>query len=116
MSAMVEIQAVVRSEMLDRVVRELKDADCPRLLVMRVHSIGAGVDPVSERFSFEEGSAYAEKALVAFVCPADRCEMYTGLVARAARTGRRGDGFVLVRRVDDIVEIRTGDRGLEALV
>lgn len=115
MQEMVEIQAVVRLEMLDRVVRELKQADCPRLIVTRVHAIGAGVDPASERFSLSEGSAYAEKALVQFICAGDRCEMYTELISRAGRTGRRGDGFVTLRRVNEVVKIRTGERGLQAL-
>jgi nitrogen regulatory protein PII len=115
MSPMVEVQAVVRQEMLDRVVHQLKEADCARLIVTRVHSIGAGVDPDAERYSVNEGSAYAEKALVSFICAAERCDMYTELIARAGRSGRRGDGFVTVRRVDDVVNIRTGSTGLDAL-
>ena len=115
MNSMVEIQAVVREDMLDRVVHQLKEADCPRLIVTRVHSIGAGVDPGAERYSVDEGSAYAEKALVSFICAAERCDMYIELIARVGRTGFRGDGFVSVRPVEDVVKIRTGGRGLDAL-
>jgi len=40
----VEIRAIVRPEMLDRVVRTLKESGVPRLTVTRVHAIvdGAG--------------------------------------------------------------------------
>ncbi len=76
MSNMVEVRAIVRLEMLDRVVRTLKDSGVPRLTVARVHAIGAGVDPACQKFSLEEGSAYADKALVQFICGGDRCYVH----------------------------------------
>lgn len=115
MSELVEICAVVRLEMLDRVVRSLKDAGVPRLTVTRVHAIGAGVDPASEKLALAEGSGYQDKAKVQFICAGERCAMYTELIAGAARTGRRGDGIVVVRPVGDVVKIRTGAEGLAAL-
>jgi len=115
MHDMVEIHAIVRPEMLDRVVRTLKESGVPRLTVTRVHAIGAGVDPASERFSLDEGSAYAEKAEVQFICGGNRCEMFTELIARAARTGRAGDGIVSVRPVLSVTKIIDGAGGLDAL-
>jgi len=112
---MVEVRAIVRLEMLDRVVRALKESGVPRLTVTRVHAIGAGVDPATEKLSLEEGSAYAEKAEVRFICSGERCEMFGELISRAARTGRRGDGIVFVQPVKDVLKIQTGARGLEAL-
>jgi nitrogen regulatory protein PII len=112
----VEVRAVVRIEMLDRVVRRLKESGVPRLTVTRVHAIGAGVDPVSEKFSFHEGSAYADKAQVQFICDADRCDTFCEILATCARTGRRGDGIVSVHPVISVTKIRTGAEGLEALV
>ncbi|HEX9728233.1 MAG TPA: P-II family nitrogen regulator [Gemmatimonadales bacterium] len=40
-----EVRAIVRMEMLGRVVHRLKECGCPRLTVTRVHAIGAGADP-----------------------------------------------------------------------
>jgi nitrogen regulatory protein PII len=115
MSDMVEIRAIVRPEMLDRVVRTLKESGLPRLTVTRVHAIGAGVDPATERLSLEEGSAYSDKAEIQFICGGERCEMFTELIARAARTGRQGDGIVSVRPVLGVTKIINGTTGLEAL-
>jgi nitrogen regulatory protein P-II 1 len=36
-------------------------------------------------------------------------------VVNAARTGKIGDGKVWVTSVDDVVRVRTGERGLDAL-
>lgn len=68
MEDIVEIRAIVRIAMLDRVVRCLKESGVPRLTVTRVHAIGAGVDPASTSLSFEEGSVYSDKAQVQFIC------------------------------------------------
>lgn len=115
MSHIVEMRAIVRVEMLDRVVRSLKDAGVPRLTVARVHAIGAGVDPATVRFSLDDGSAYADKALVQFICGGDRCQSLTDTIAEAARTGRAGDGIVSVHPVHTVTKVRTRVEGLEAL-
>ncbi len=115
MSEMVEVRAIVRIEMLERVVRALKQSGVPRLTVTRVHALGAGVDPDRAKLSLEEGSEYLEKALVQFICAGERCHEYAELISRAARTGRRGDGIVSVHPVLGVQEIRTGEQGLEAL-
>ncbi len=115
MSDMIEVSAIVRVEMLDRVVRMLKESGVPRLTVARVHAIGAGVDPASKKFSLDEGSAYTDKARVCFICAAERAEMFTELVARAARTGQRGDGIVSIKPVLGVTKVLSGATGLEAL-
>lgn len=115
MSELVEVRAVVRLEMLDRVVRRLKECGVPRLTVTRVHAIGAGADPETARFSMHEGSAYADKAQVQFICAGARSEMFQEIIAKSARTGRRGDGIVSIHPVAGVVKILTGVEGLEAL-
>jgi len=36
-------------------------------------------------------------------------------IVESARTGKIGDGKVWVTTVDDVVRVRTGERGIEAL-
>lgn len=115
MDELVLVRAIVRTEMLERVVRRLKESGVPRLTVARVHAIGAGVDPAMEKLSLEESSAYADKAEVQFVYAGSECAHYTEMMAEAARTGRRGDGIVFVQPVADVTKVRTGARGIEAL-
>ncbi|MFQ5747459.1 MAG: P-II family nitrogen regulator [Gemmatimonadota bacterium] len=115
MSSLVEIRAIVRDEMLDRIVHRLKECGVPRFNVTRVHAIGAGVDPATTKFSFREASAYQDKAQVQFICDAERCDMYTEIIAKAAHTGRKGDGIVSVHPVMAVTKIHSGATGLEAL-
>lgn len=115
MSDMVEVHAIVRRAMLDRIVHGLKTAGVPRLTVARVHAIGAGVDPASAQISLDETSEYADKAMVAFICPAHRSPGLIEVLLHAGRTGRRGDGIVYVQPVTQVVKIRTGITGIAAL-
>lgn len=115
MTTMVELKAVVRTEMLDRVIHMLREAGVPRMTVVPVHAIGRGVDPASARLSVREGTEYADKAMVQFVCDGERGQMYAELICRAAGTGRQGDGIVYVQPVLSVIKIRTGAEGLDAL-
>ena len=115
MSELVEIRAIVRREMLDRVVHGLKETGLPRLSVGCVRAIGAGVDPVLASISCEAGSEVIDKAMIQFLCANERSAMFVELIQRTAHTGRRGDGIVWVHPVGDVINIRSGERGLEAL-
>lgn len=113
---MVEIRAVMRTERLSHVLHALEGAGVPRSTVSHVHGTGAGVDPADARLSLdEEGGSYMDKVLVRVLCGAKRCDELVDVIAGAARTGKRGDGIVSVHPVDEVVKIRTGDRGPEAL-
>lgn len=115
MTRMVEVRAIVRRELLDRVVHCLKDSGVPRLTVTRVHAIGAGVDPATARIAAQEGSEYADKAVVQFICADENCTSLMNLIATTARTGRPGDGIVSIHPVENVIKIRTGATGLHAL-
>lgn len=62
-----------------------------------------------------EGSAYADKAQIQFICADARSDMFCEIIAQSARTGRHGDGIVSIHPVADVVKIRTAVEGLEAL-
>jgi nitrogen regulatory protein PII len=115
MSELCQITAVVRTEMLDRVIHLLQEAGVPRMNVIPIHAIGRGADPTASRLSVEAGTKTGKKSMVWFVCAAERCDMYTELIAGAAITRRQGDGIVYVTPVLNVTKIRTGAVGLEAL-
>lgn len=67
------------------------------------------------KLSWDEGSEYADKAIVHFICGRERSSELVALIGRAAQTGRRGDGIVAVYPVENVLKIRTGSEGLQAL-
>ena len=45
----------------------------------------------------------------------DDAEQLIDVIVKAARTGKIGDGKVWVTSVDEVIRVRTGERGLDAL-
>lgn len=116
MSDMRHVTAIVRTECVPDLVQALKGTEATRFYLSRVHAVGAGVDPEDFRVSLDDGSVYSEKTKVEFLCPAGRTEALVEVVREWARTGHRGDGVVVVTDVIDVVNVRTGDRDIAALL
>ncbi|GGL90349.1 P-II family nitrogen regulator [Nakamurella endophytica] len=55
------------------------------------------------------------KVRVEILVDDEDAEDVVDVVVRAARTGKIGDGKVWATTVDNVVRVRTGERGLEAL-
>lgn len=114
MNQLVEVRAIARRQVLERVVRCLNDAGIPRFTVSKGHAVGAAIAADPAHFG-EEGVAYRDVALVQCICARDRCAMITELIRRAAHTGQPGDGIVSVHPVLELTKILTGEAGLAAL-
>lgn len=113
---MKELKIICRKERVEDVVAELRAAGVPRLTVSHVHSLGSGVDPEHYRVSFEEGTAYTEKAKIELVCQAEDVPRFVGIVRATGRTGQRGDGVIFLTEIEQVVKIRTGDENALALL
>ena len=58
---------------------------------------------------------FLPKMKVEVVVSDDRVHDVVEAIQNAARTGRIGDGKIFVLPVDEVIRIRTGERGEEAL-
>lgn len=65
------------------------------------------------------GSTYTVNLLpkikLEIVVPGDRVEEVMGVLIESAQTGEIGDGKIFVSEVEEVVRIRTGERGEAAL-
>ena len=65
------------------------------------------------------GAEYAvnflPKMRIEVAVPADRVERVVEAISSSARTGQIGDGKIFVTAVDQVVRIRTGESGEEAV-
>ena len=55
------------------------------------------------------------KVRVEVICDDEDADDLVGVIAKAAQTGRIGDGKVWVIPVDTVIRVRTGERGPDAL-
>jgi len=59
--------------------------------------------------------SFLPKILVEIAIPASRVEEIVAKIVETLRTGRIGDGKIFISTLDDVVRIRTGERGPDAL-
>lgn len=113
---MKHVRGIIRLEALPRVIQTLKESNVTRLYVSRTRAMGAGVDPEDYRVSADEGETYTEKAVVEFLCAAERVGELRDVIRQAAQTGHRGDGVIIISDVFDVVSVRTGEHDRVALL
>jgi nitrogen regulatory protein P-II 1 len=110
-----KIEAIIREEALDAV----KDA---------LHAIGiVGMNVVEVRGHGRQGGIELSwrgtsyhmdmipKMQINIVLSDRNVDKTVEAIIQAARTGKEGDGIIFIYPVDDVIRIRTGERGQEAL-
>jgi len=58
---------------------------------------------------------FLPKVKIEVVCEDDMLERAVEAIMNAARTGRIGDGKIFVSTIEEVVRIRTGERGHDAI-
>ncbi len=110
-----KIEAIIREEALDTVKDALRAIGIVGMNVVEVRGHGrqGGIN-LQWR-----GTAYQmdmiPKIMISVVLSERNVEKTIETITSAARTGKEGDGIIFVYPVDDVVRIRTGERGGEAL-
>jgi nitrogen regulatory protein P-II 1 len=70
----------------------------------------------TERYRGSEYTVeFLQKLKIEIVIDDDQVDMVIEKLTEAARTGEIGDGKIFVSPVDDIIRIRTGEKGTEAI-
>jgi nitrogen regulatory protein P-II 1 len=58
---------------------------------------------------------FLPKVRLEVLVPADSAAKVVELITESARTGKIGDGKIFVTPVDEVIRIRTGERGEDAI-
>lgn len=110
---MKEIKAFIRPARLDEVLRALHDhPDLPGVTVSRVTGFGRVVgrpDETDPRYDS------VDMCKLECLVPDALRDTIVELLADRAHTGRPGDGKIAIIAVEEIIRIRTGERGIDAL-
>ncbi len=112
---MKQITAIIRSERLDAVKEALEKIDCRGMTVVDVKGHG-------EQLGIEEkyrGKSYRidflPKVKIVTVVRDAFVEEVVNAICEAARTGNMGDGKIFITNVEEVIKIRTNERGDAAL-
>lgn len=111
---MKEIKAIIQPFMADEVIGALRAMPgLPGLTVSRVK--GFGRSHITGNPDELDATFGAEKIKLEIVVPAHMAEKVTCMIAERAHTGNPGDGKIFIHTVDEVLRIRTGERGDAAL-
>ena len=58
---------------------------------------------------------FLPKVKIEIICDDDLVERAVEAITQAARTGRIGDGKIFISSIDEVIRIRTGERGHDAV-
>lgn len=112
---MTKVEAIIRPGKLDDVKDALDELGVKGITVMNV--MGAGKQ--RGRTQYYRGQEYVvnllDKTKIETVVADDRVEDVIAAISKAAFTGEIGDGKIFLSKVDEVVRIRTGERGEIAL-
>ena len=109
------ITAIVKPFKVDDVKQALKEAGAGGVTVSEVQGFGRQRGHTEVYRGAEYTVDFVPKVRVELLVDDADVDRLLEAVIAAARTGKIGDGKVWVTHVDQVVRIRTGERGAEAL-
>lgn len=113
---MKEIKAIIQPFVTDHVLAALREmSELPGVTVSEVKGFGRG-RALGPADSSDEAEIFGVKKIkLEIVVPDGLVEKVVQLIAKHAHTGNPGDGKIFVSIVDDVVKVRTGERGEAAI-
>jgi nitrogen regulatory protein P-II 1 len=114
-SGMKKIEAVIKPFKLDEVKEALHEVGLQGITVVEAKGFGRQKGHTELYRGAEYVVDFLPKVKIEVVCDDDLVERAVEAIVAAARTGRIGDGKIFVTSVEEVVRIRTGERGHDAI-
>ena len=110
-----KIEAIIKPFKLDEVKEALHELGLQGITVIEAKGFGRQKGHTELYRGAEYIVDFLPKMKIEVVCPANLVERAVEAISGAARTGRIGDGKIFILPVEDVVRIRTGERGEDAI-
>lgn len=113
---MKEMEFIIKPEKMENLKRILNNCGAHGVIVTYLSGYGhqGGVRQVYTRDEVTGGNLLPKLSFRTTV-PDDKVELIVNKVLEELNTGSFGDGKIFVRNVEDVIQIRTGIRGDDAL-
>jgi nitrogen regulatory protein P-II 1 len=112
---MKKVECIIRPHLLDAVKNVLQEAGVVGMTVTEVKGYGRQKGHTETYRGTEYRVDFLPKVKVEVVVADEAVESAVEAVIKTARTGKFGDGKVFISSLEDVVRIRTGERGKEAI-
>jgi nitrogen regulatory protein PII len=112
---MKKIEAVIKPFKLDEVKDALNEIGVQGMTVSEVKGFGRQKGHMEVYRGAEYEISFVPKVKIELVVTDAIAEKVISVIEKSAKTGKIGDGKIFVSSLDDIIRIRTGERGETAI-
>ncbi len=112
---MKKIEAIIKPFKLDEVKDALNEIGIQGMTVTEVKGFGRQKGHVELYRGAEYDIAFIPKVKLEIVVPDNMTEKVVSTILEKAKTGKIGDGKIFVLSLEEIIRIRTGERGEAAI-
>ncbi|MFL6215697.1 MAG: P-II family nitrogen regulator [Blastocatellia bacterium] len=112
---MKKIEAIIRPHLLDAVKNALQEVGINGLTVSEVRGFGRQKGHTETYRGSEYKIDFLPKVKIEVALPLEMVDQAIDAILKTAKTGKFGDGKIFVLPVEEVIRIRTGERGEAAL-
>jgi nitrogen regulatory protein PII len=112
---MKKIECVVRPHLLDAVKNALQEVGVVGMTVTEVKGFGRQKGHTELYRGAEYTIDFLPKVKIEIVVPDGKCDKVVETIQSSAKTGRIGDGKIFILPCEEVIRIRTGERGEAAI-
>lgn len=115
MSNISKIEVIAGMSKLTDLIQQLSKVGVRGVTVMQV--LGCGVEMGTQEYEVEinEVMELLPKQQINIVVETSKVDKILDIIKKELYTGHIGDGKIFVYSIDNVIRVRTGDEGLEAL-
>jgi nitrogen regulatory protein P-II 1 len=110
-----KVEAIIKPFKLDEVKEALNEIGIQGITVSEVKGFGRQKGHTELYRGAEYVVDFIPKIKMEIIVSDDVVAQVVNAIAEAAKTGRIGDGKIFVTPIDEVVRIRTGERGEDAI-
>ena len=112
---MKKIEAIIKPFKLDEVKNALTKIGVQGMTVTEVKGFGRQKGHTESYRGTEYAIDFLPKSKIEIIIPDELVTVVIETIERAAKTGKIGDGKIFLSQVEEIIRIRTGERGKDAM-
>ena len=112
---MKKIEAIIKPFKLDEVKQKLTSIGISGLTITEVKGFGLQKGHTELYRGAEYSVDFLPKVKIEILAPDEMVQKIVETILESAQTGKIGDGKIFVSNVDEVVRIRTNERGEEAI-
>jgi nitrogen regulatory protein P-II 1 len=112
---MKKILAIIRPDKLEEVKQALEDIGCNGLTIKEVRGRGIQLGITESYRGHDYKVDLLPKTEIEIVSSEEELDNIVDTIVKTAQTGDIGDGKIFISPVEEVIRIRTGERGEKAI-